>query len=143
MSIFPLGDQRVGIERDLPVLDDDDKPTYTPANEPIVAPSVIWVDNALFETEITSEQQGLTVTTSTIARAFLPVSADRVIPAVDDDGADASLAFFGDDGKPNINSSARLVSNGLRYVMRDDAVLEETIRGRADYVLCVGERQQG
>jgi hypothetical protein len=145
MGIFKLGDQRVGIERDVPVLDGDGKQTYTDANEPIYEPepSVIWVDDALFETEIGTEQQGLTVTTAAISRAFLPISADLIIPAVDDSDVAAPLPFFDADGKPNISSSARLISDGLRYVMRDDAVLERDTRGRADHVHCFCERQQG
>lgn len=143
MGLFKLGDQRVGIERDVPVLDGSGHPTYTDANEPIITESVLWVDGALFETEIGTEQQGLTVTTAAISRAFLPISADLIIPAVDDSDVASPLPFFDGDGKPNISSSARLISDGLRYVMRDDAVLERDTRGRAQHVHCFCERQQG
>lgn len=139
--MYPIGDQRVGIEWNTPVLDGSGNPTYTEANEPIVATTTLWVDHAAFEIQTPSEQQNLTVTTSEIGWAFLPVSADRVIPAVDADGNPAPLPFFGTGGKPSIDANARLVHNGLRYVMRGDAVLEQDIRGRADHIFCLCERQ--
>ena len=69
--MFPIGNQRVGIKRDLPVLDDDDQPTYTEFGEPIVTTQTVWVDAACFEIQSPSEQQNLTVTTSEVAWAFL------------------------------------------------------------------------
>jgi hypothetical protein len=138
---FPIGDQRVGIERETVT-------GYTDYGEPITSKVTVWVDNACFEIQTPSEQQNMTVTTSEIAWAFLPV-ADSVVPAVDDDGADASLPFFisnpgqDDDGKPTINANVWLRHNGLRYAMRGDAVLEQDLRGRQDHVFCVCEREEG
>lgn len=140
MAIFPIGDQRVGIEREVVT------GYLPPFNTPVTEAVTVWVDNAAFEIQTPSEQQNLTVTTSEIAWAMLPV-ADGVVPAVDDDGNDASVPFFvvgGDrDGKPTISSGAWLVHNGLRYAMRGDAVLEQDIRGRQDHVFCVAEREAG
>ncbi|HNM85349.1 MAG TPA: hypothetical protein PKI77_12585 [Mycobacterium sp.] len=138
--MFPIGNQRVGIKRDLPVLDDDDQPTYTEFGEPIVTTQTVWVDAACFEIQSPSEQQNLTVTTSEVAWAFLPVSGD-VIPAVDDGGAPAPIAC--PNGAQAIPSSASLVHNGLDYVMRGDAVLEQDIHGRSDHVFCICEREAG
>lgn len=136
MAIFPIGDQRVGIVRDMPVLDEFNQPVYgdDPLDGPRVEPVTIWVDNALFEVQTPTERPDFATTTNTIAIAELPISKDRVIPAVDDDGEDASLAFYDDDGKPNITANARIVSNGVEYEIRGDVVLEEDIRGRADHV---------
>lgn len=136
MGAFPIGDQRVGIELETAVTG------YSDRGQPITTPVIVWVDNALFEIQTPSEQQNLTVTTSEIGWAFLPV-ADGVVPAVDDDDAPARVQFFDGDGKPTINSSLWLHHNGLRYAMRGDAVLEQDIRGRQDHVYCLCERQQG
>lgn len=141
MAVYPIGDQRVGVERSaitgyLP-----------PFGEPIVEQVIVWVDNACFEIQTPTEQQNLTVTTSEIAWAMLPV-ADGVVPAVDDDDGPAPIQFFisnpgeDDDGKPTINANAWLWHNGLRYAMRGDAVLEQDIRGRHDHVFCICEREQ-
>lgn len=141
MGVFQIGDQRVGIERETIT-------GYTEYSEPIVDSVTVWVDRALFEIQTPSEQQNLTVTTSEIAWALLPV-ADSIVPAVDDDDVPAPLPFFisnpgeDDDGQPTINSSAWLWHNGLRYAMRGDSVLEQDIRGREDHVFCVCERQGG
>ncbi len=141
MAVYPIGDQRVGIETDVPVLDDDDQPTYTDFGEPIVTRMTVWVDNACFEIQTPTEQQNLTVTTSEIAWAILPV-ADGVVSAVDDDDEPAPITFFV-DGKVTISANVWLWHNGLRYAMRGDAVLEQDIRGRQDHVFCVCEREQG
>lgn len=141
MGTFPIGDQRVGVERETVT-------GYTDFGEPIAESTTVWVDNACFEIQTPTEQQNLTVTTSEIAWAMLPV-ADGVVPAVDSDGGPAPIAVFisnpgGDDGgKPTINANAWLWHNGLRYAMRGDAVLEQDIRGRQDHVFCVCEREQG
>ena len=141
MPTFPLGDQRVGIEREVVT-------GYSPFGEPIKEPVTVWVDNACFEIFDPTEQEGLTVTANEVGRAFLPV-ADSAVPAVDDDGEDAPIPFFisnpgeDDDGKPTINANAWLHHNGMRYAMRGDAVLEQDIRGRQDHVFCIVERQQG
>lgn len=145
MGVYPIGDQRVGIEL-TPIIG------YTDYGEPIYAdqPVMRWVDNACFEIQTPSEQQNLTVTTSEIAWAMLPI-ADSTIPAVDDNDDAAPIPFFtegqDDEGNPvtkvAINANAWLHHNGLRYAMRGDAVLEQDIRGREDHVFCVCERQQG
>lgn len=122
-------------------LDEHGQPIFDELGDPQVTTTVVWVDRALFEAQTPTEQPGFLVMTSTMAAAVLPVTADRVIPAVDDDGADASLAFFGAAGLPMINANARLLHNGLRYEMRGDAVLEVDIHGRADHVFCSCERK--
>jgi hypothetical protein len=136
--VFAIGDQRVGIKwPGGPVLDEHGDPTYTEYGEPIIAdPAVVWVNGACFEIQTPSEQQNLTVTTSEIGWAFLPV-ADGHVPAVDDDGEPAPAAVTA------LTSSLTLQYDGRDYVMRGDAVLEKDIRGRHDHVFCVCEREQG
>lgn len=141
MGAYPIGDQRVGIERDVPVLDGDGQPTFDELGGPLVATSVAWVDRALFEVQTPTEQSGFVVMTSAMAAAVLPVTRDRIIPAVDSDGADASVAFFDNAGNPAVNANARLIHNGMRYEMRGDAVLEQDIHGRPDHVFCSCERK--
>lgn len=141
MSVYPIGDQRVGIERDIPVLDDDDQPTFDELGAPLVTTATVWVDRALFEAQTPTEQAGFMVVTGTMAGAVLPVTGDQIIPAVDDTGADASLPFFATDGSPTINASARLVHNGIHYEMLGDAVLEQDIHGRPDHVFCSCQRK--
>lgn len=135
MGVFPIGDQRVGLKFETVT-------GYTDLNEPITTAVIRWVAGACFEIQTPSEQQNLTVTTSEIGWAHLPV-ADGTVPAVDDDGAPAPVQFFDENGKHTISSSIRLVHNGLIYVMRGDAVLEQDIRGRQDHVFCVCEREEG
>lgn len=135
MGVFQIGNQRVGIERETVT-------GYGDYGEPITEQVIVWVDKACFEIQTPSEQQNLTVTTSEIAWAMLPV-ADGVVPAVDDSDAPAPVQFFDTDGKPTISSSLWLHHNGLRYAMRGDAVLEQDIRGREDHVFCLCEREQG
>lgn len=135
MGIYPIGNQRVGIRFDTVT-------GYTDLNEPITETVTRWVYNACFEIQTPSEQENMTVTTSEIGWAMLPV-AGGIVPAVDDAGDPASVQFFDSGGKPTISSSVRLVHNGLVYVMRGDAVLEQDIRGRQDHVFCLCEREQG
>ena len=147
MGRFQIGDQRVGIELGT-------EPTYGDFGEPIADPTIVWVDRACFEIQTPSEQQNLTVTTSEIAWAMLPI-ADGAVPAVTggpvaaDDDQPAPVQFFisnpgqPDDGKPTISSGLWLHHNGLRSAMRGDAVLEQDIRGRQDHIFCVCEREQG
>lgn len=138
MSVYRIGDQRVGVET-MPITG------YTEFGAPIYGdPVKVWVDNAYFEIQMPSEQQNLTVTTSEIGWAFLPI-ADGVVPAVDDDDEPAPIQFFnqtpGDDfGKPTISSSGWLWHDGLRYAMRGDAVLH---RGPVEHIECLCEREQG
>ena len=73
--MFPIGNQRVGVKRDLPVLDDDGQPTYTEFGEPIVTAQTVWVDGACFEIQSPSEQQNLTVTTSEVGGRSCPSAA--------------------------------------------------------------------
>ncbi|MGB3484020.1 MAG: hypothetical protein WBB07_17615 [Mycobacterium sp.] len=143
MAVYPIGNQRVGVGLHVPVLDDDGHPKFTDFGEPIVTEVVLWVDNSCFEIQTPTEQQNMTVTTSEIAWAMLPIG-DSAVPAVDDGGEPAPIDFFNEiTGLPTINSSAWLVHNGLRYAMRGDSVLEQDIRGRQDHVFCVSEREQG
>lgn len=135
MGIFPIGNQRVGLRFNTVT-------GYTDFNEPITEEVTRWVANACFEIQTPSEQENMTVTTSEVGWAMLPV-ADGTVPAVDDDGDPAPVQFFDGGGKPTISSSIKLVHNGLVYVMRGDAVLEQDIRGRQDHVFCLCEREQG
>lgn len=137
--MFRAGSQRVGIERELPALDDDGHPVLSEFGEPQTVAVVSWVDGCLFEVpQAPDEQQGATVTTSETGWAILPVGADAVIPA-----SPAPIPFFGADGNPAVSSSDRLIHDGLRYVMRGDAVLERDLRGRPDHVFCRCERERG
>ena len=139
MGVYPIGFQRVGIEREVPVLDGDGNPELSEFGEPQTMPAVSWVDGCLFEVpQAPDEQDGATVTTSETGWALLPVSADAVIPA-----SPAPIRFFNADGNPAISSSDRLIHDGLRYVMRGDAVLERDLRGRPDHVFCRCERERG
>lgn len=137
MGVYPIGDQRVGVEF-TPITG------YSDYGEPIYAeePVLRWVDNSCFEIQTPSEQQNMTVTTSEIGWAMLPV-AGGVVPAVDDDEVSAPIQFFDESGKVTISANAWVHHNGLRYAMRGDAVLEQDIRGREDHVFCVCEREQG
>lgn len=138
-GVFRIGDQRLGIETDVPVLDDEGQPTYADFGEPIVTRVKVWVDRSHFELQMPSEQQNLTVTTSEIAWAFMEI-ADGVVAAVDDDDNPAPIQFFGLDGLPTISSSVWLWHDGLRYAMRGDARLH---RGPIEHIECICEREQG
>lgn len=150
MGLFPIGDQRVGIVTAVPVLDDDDNPVVTEFMEPVTTEVVAWIDNSLFEIQTPTEQQGLTVTTSEVAWAFLPI-ANGVLPAVDDDGEPVPITIrdedgnliVDDDGNVVLNSGKSLRHNGLTYVARGDAVLEQDIRGREHHVFWACERERG
>jgi len=142
VGIFALGNQRVGIKTMLPVLDGDGEPTYTEFGEPITTMATVWVDNSCFEIQTPTEQQNMTVTTSEIGWAFLPVT-DGAVPAVNDSDQPMPVQFFDADGRHAISSSVQLVHNGLVYAMRGDAVLEQDIHGRQDHVFCVCEREEG
>lgn len=141
MAVYPIGDQRVGIERNVPTLDGDGNPLFDDLGEPIHTVQVLWVDRALFQGATPTETTGFVQESSGMALAILPVSADRVIPAVDGSGNAVPLPFFTTTGHPAIDSTARLVHNGLRYEMRGDAILEQDIRGRADHVFCSCEHK--
>jgi hypothetical protein len=140
MPVFPIGDQRVGIERNVQTLDGDDNPVFDDLGGPVYTVQTLWVDRALFQGATPTETTGFAQESRDMALAVLPVSADRVIPAVDADGDPAPLPFFTTAGRPAIDATARLIHNGLRYEMRGDAVLEQDIRGRADHVFCSCER---
>jgi hypothetical protein len=142
VSVFRIGNQRVGIETTMPVLDDDGNPIVDEYGAPEVTTTTVWVEHSCFELQTPSEQENQTVTTSEIGWAMLPI-AGGIVPAVDDDDNPAAFPFFGLDGKPTISSSAHLIHNGLRYAMRGDAVLEQDIRGRDNHVFCLSEREQG
>ena len=143
MGAFP-GRQRVGIQRQVPVLDGDGNPVLSEFGEPQTALATVWVDGCLFEVPHPPEEvQDLTVTTSEIGWAMLPVDGDTLIPAVDDDGIPAPVPFLDDAGTPSVTSSDWLMHDGLRYAMRGDAVLERDLRGRPDHVFCRCERERG
>jgi len=134
VGVYRIGNQRVGVERETVT-------GYGDYGDPITESVTVWVDNACFEVQTPTEQQNLTVTTSEVAWAMLPI-ADSAIPAVNDQGQDAALPFL-TSGKPTINANSWLWHNGLRYAMRGDSVLEQDIRGRQDHVFCICEREQG
>ncbi len=143
MGAFP-GRQRVGVLREIPVLDGDGNPVLSEFGEPSTTAVTSWVDGALFEVPSPpDEQQGVAVTTSEVGWALLPINGDAIIPAVDDTGSPAPIPFFDSVGGPSISSSAWLVHDGQRYAMRGDAVLERDLRGRLDHVFCRCERERG
>lgn len=140
MGAFRIGNQRIGIITDQPVLDGG-QPTYTELLEPINDPEPLieWVDGCALEVQTMSETQGATTTTSEVAVVLMPVVGDQV-PLVDEDGAPAGFKAV-----TAITASARLREWGTTnhdYAMRNDAVLQKTIRGRADHVECLCEREQ-
>lgn len=136
--VFRIGGQRVGIERDVPVISGG-QPVLSEFGEPHTTTTTVWVDGCLFEIpQAPDEQQGDTVTTSEVGWAMLPVSADGVIPATPN-----TIQFLTPAGEPAIGSSARLIHDGLRYQMRGDAVLERDLRGAPDHVFCRCERERG
>lgn len=144
MGVYPLGAQRVGVELDVPVVDGGGHPVLSEFGQPQTTTVVVWVDGCLFEVpSAPDEMQGDTVTTAEPGWAVLPVTGAGLIPAVDGDGVSAPIGFFGPSGEPAISSSARLLHDGLRYVMRGDAVLERDLRGRPDHVFCRCERERG
>jgi hypothetical protein len=143
VGVYPVGNQRVGVGLKVPVLDGNGDPVVSEYGEAEVTETVLWVEKSCFEIQTPTEQQNLTVTTSEIAWAMLPI-AGMTIPAVDDDDGEAPIDFLNEiTGKPTINSNAWLIHNGMRYEMRGDSVLEQDIHGRADHVFCVCEREEG
>ena len=143
MAAFP-GRQRVGVQREVAVLDGDGNPVLSEFGEPQTTAVTLWVDGCLFEVpHPPEEQQDMTVTTSEIGWALLPVTGDGVIPAADDTGMPVALPFLDITGAVAIPSSAWLIHDGLRYAMRGDAVLERDLRGRPDHVFCRCERERG
>lgn len=136
-----IGSQRVGIVRQVPVLDDDDQPVLTDLREPETTTSVVWVDGASFELEnqaspAASEQQTATETTTReTAWAFLPVVGGAV-PLID--GTTVLVTA--------ITSHAAIrypYPSGRDYQMRGDAQLMEDIDGVENHVFCLAERQTG
>lgn len=144
MGIFPIGHQRVGVVTETITGYD---PEY---NGPIRSEVVLWVDGCCFEIQTPTEEQNQSVTTSEIGWAFFPI-VDGALPAVDDDGDPAPLQLLDadhdmirdDNGSVVLNSGLVLRHNGLSYVMRGDAVLMQTIRGRDDHVFAKCERERG
>lgn len=124
--MFPIGNERVGIVTNVPVLDVGGDPVFTEFGEPVYEdePQIVWKDGCLFEIQTPSEQQNMTVTTSAPAWAFFPVDDDtRALKS------DQLLRHPYPDGDD--------------YVMRGDGVLEVDIRGREDHVFAVCELQKG
>lgn len=121
--MFQIGNQRVGIVTEVPVLDAGD-PVVSEFMEPETTDAVIWKDGCLFEIQTPSEQQNMTVTTSAPAWAFFPVDDDtRALKS------DQLLRYPYPDGDD--------------YVMRGDGVVETDIRGHDDHVFAVCELQKG
>jgi hypothetical protein len=135
-----LGGQRVGIVRDVPVLDGDGQPVYGKLGVPVVTEMVTWVDNALFETQSTAETDsagtrsttdaGVAVSALDRAWCFLPVSGGHV-PA-----NPAAVAVV------DITASARIRHGGRDYQMQDAAVLEYDDLGAEDHVFCLVIRRR-
>lgn len=143
MGAFP-GRQQVGVQREVAVLDGDGNPVLSEFGEPQTTAVTLWVDGCLFEVpSAPEEQQDMTVTTSEVAWALLPVDGDAFIPAVDDTGIPVPIPFMAAAGTPSVTSSDWLLHDGLRYAMRGDAVLERDLRGRPDHVFCRCERERG
>lgn len=136
MSVFPIGDQRVGIVTEQNVLDGDGNKTYSEFGEPITETNVELVDGCCIEVQTMSEQQGMTVTTSEVAVVIMP-EIDGQIPLVDEAGDPAGR-------KPvsELTSSQVLrdIELGRDYVMRNDAVLQ---RGPVSHIECLCEHQNG
>lgn len=136
MSVFPIGDQRVGIVGVQPVLDGDGNKTYTEFGEPITEEVVELVDGCCIEVQTMGEQQGLAVTTSEVAVVIMP-EVDGHVPLVDEDGNPAGL-------KPVSEITSSMVLRDIElnrdYVMRGDAVLH---RGQVSHIECRCEHQEG
>ena len=143
MGAYP-GRQRVGIQRDVPIVDSDGHPVLSEFGEPQTTTATVWVDGCLFEVpHPPEEQQDMVVTTSEIGWALFPVSGDAVIPAVTGTGSPSPMPFLDASGSPSIDSSAWLIHDGQRYAMRGDAVLERDLRSRPHHVFCRCERERG
>ena len=136
MSLFRIGGQRVGILTAVQQLDGDDRPVVSEFGEPQAIPSVVWWDGCVVEMQNVQENQGQVVVTRQLTVIVGPVAGDQ-IPAVDDDGEPAPLAVA------DLKSDRKLQHDNRTYVMRGDAVLQKTIRGRPDHVECVCEHQAG
>lgn len=135
-----LGGQRVGIVRDVPVLDGQGNPVLDEYRKPVTTEQVVWVSNCLFEVQSTSkDDQAITTTTREQAWCFMPV-VDGHVPAVDDAGDAAPVAV---NDLNEFKSSARISHLGRPYEMTGDAVLESDLDGREDHVFCICERRLG
>lgn len=125
--MFTIGNQRVGIVTQVPVLDVHGDPVVTEFGEPVYGPEpdIVWVEGCQFEVQVPrpalAEQQNMTVTTNEIAWCHLPVTDDTRA----------------------ITSSKKLRHADLTYDMRGDAAVEIDIRGREDHVFALCERQMG
>lgn len=132
-----LGGQRVGIVRDVPVLDGSGQPVLDEFMVPQTTELTVWVDNCLFETESTAEDStAITTTTREQAWCFMPVAGGQV-PAVDDAEEPAPIAV--DD----FTSVTRVTERGRDFQMIGPAVLEIDLDGREDHVFCLCERRLG
>lgn len=125
--MFPIGNQRVGIVTDVPVLDGDGNPVVDEQMAPVYEdePAIVWVDGCQFEVQVLGvaqiEQQSDTTTTNEIAWCHLPVT-------------DATRA---------ITSAMKLRHADLTYEMRGDGVIEVDLRGHEHHVFALCERQTG
>lgn len=132
-----LGGQRVGIVRDVPILDGNGDPVLDEFMVPQTTELTVWVDNCLFETVSTAEDStAITTTTREQAWCFMPVSGGQV-PAVDDAEELAPIAV--DD----FTSVTRVTERGRAFQMIGPAVLEIDLDGREDHVFCLCERRLG
>jgi hypothetical protein len=133
-----IGSQRVGIVRQVPVLDGGGQPVLTSMRRPRTAESVVWVDGASLELQnatsptATEQQTSTETTTSDKAWAFLPV-ANGVVPLIDGTTLAADA----------ITSAAAIRYRGRDYQLRGDAQLMEDIDGNEDHVFILAERQTG
>jgi hypothetical protein len=136
--VFSIGNQRVGIVTEVPVLDGAGNPVVDEAMAPVdPIEAVVWIDGCEFEVQVLGvnqiEQQDVTTTTNEIAWCHLPVTTK----GVDDDGDPVVT-----DTRA-ITSAMKLRHANLTYEMRGDAVTEIDIRGRQHHVFALCERQTG
>lgn len=136
--MFAIGNQRVGIVTEVPVLDGGGNPVVDELMAPVnLTENVVWIDGCQFEVQVHGvhlvEQQSNTTTTNEIAWCHLPVTTKGVDglgdPVVTDTRA--------------ITSAMKLRHANLTYEMRGDAVTEIDIRGREHHVFALCERQTG
>jgi hypothetical protein len=135
--MWHIGRQTVGIVTETATVTSE----FMEPTEP--TESVAWVHNCLFEVQESAraktaeDQRGGTVITNTTAWVFMPVAAEGVIPALDDDGNLITV------DPATIVSSKSLRYGGNDYEMRGQAVLEIDINGKPDHVFCLCEEQRG
>jgi hypothetical protein len=133
--IWQLGNQWVGIVKEVPVLDTHGNPVVSAYMEPETTQTVTWKPNCCLEPKILSprlveQETGGTTVTREVGHAFLPVDADTT--------AITSAMWLQDGGggtTPNLS--------GPTYEMRGEALVEVDIRGNPDHVYCLIMAQKG